>query len=286
MTEGPYADFVVERRSAGTHPIMMFRCSQPGGDFSDPSQPDVVLYQMLRSEAYTSRDFGAGHFRHRYRKGDFDLVAPHVASKVVADGSHELIDFVLPIAGIRKATADIGPGLTGDFGRLHAQPFRSSFLDRLCQQLWVESAHDNPRGNLFADGALHCIIATLMDLQRDTRLTQERPKATLSDDQVEKIVEFISANLARNIRVADLARLADLSPFTFHRAFRSATGSTPYQFVLALRVRRAQELLRNSRASLAAIADMCGFSSQSHMSDAFNRMVGATPGRYRASFRT
>ena len=81
LSRGPYAQFVVEKRSVGQYPIRMFRTAQPAGDFSDPAQPDVVLYKILRSEARTVRDLGAGRVRHRFRRGDFDLQGPGVASK-------------------------------------------------------------------------------------------------------------------------------------------------------------------------------------------------------------
>ena len=149
LSRGPYAQFVAAKRSVGRRPIKMFRTVQPAGDFSDPAQPDIVLYKILRSEAHTVRDLGAGRLRCRFRRGDFDLQGPGVSNEIVAEGRHELIDFVLPFKAVREVLGDWRPGFDGDFGRLHAAPFRDAFLEQLCSKLWRESEAGNPNGDLF-----------------------------------------------------------------------------------------------------------------------------------------
>ncbi|WP_422394017.1 helix-turn-helix transcriptional regulator [Pontivivens ytuae] len=70
-------------------------------------------------------------------------------------------------------------------------------------------------------------------------------------------------------------------PEEFRRTFRSSTGYSPYAFVISRRLDRAQELLHEPERSIAEVAMMTGFSSQSHMTDTFRRVLDITPAEYR-----
>jgi len=63
-------------------------------------------------------------------------------------------------------------------------------------------------------------------------------------------------------------------------------GTTPHQHLLALRVTAAERMLLNPEMDLAEIAYAAGFSSQSHMTTAFGKLRGQTPGAYRSPFKT
>ena len=285
LSRGPYAQFVVEKRSVGQYPIRMFRTAQPAGDFSDPAQPDVVLYKILRSEARTVRDLGAGRVRHRFRRGDFDLQGPGVANEVVAEGRHEVIDFVLPLEAVRAVLGDRQPGCNGDFGRLHASPFRDAFLEQLCVKLWHESDAGNPNGDLFAEGAFISMVALLSNLCDQKSSTDCEARCLLSPRVLQAIEDFIEANLDKNLSNTDLAGLARLPPMRFARAFKADTNQTPHQYVLSRRIARAQQLLAAGDMPVIEIAYSCGFASQSHMTDVFRQKLGVTPGRYRKEMR-
>jgi len=97
------------------------------------------------------------------------------------------------------------------------------------------------------------------------------------------VIDFIMANLDARLTVEQMAALVELSPYHFMRQFKAATGLSPYQFLISRRVELAQHLLRKKRLiSLAEVAIHCGFSDQSQFSFHFKRMVGLTPGQFRA----
>jgi AraC family transcriptional regulator len=108
------------------------------------------------------------------------------------------------------------------------------------------------------------------------------PAKTLTPKVIDRLRDYIMQHLEQRILVADLAKLAGLSPNHFAASFMEQTGQSPHQFVLAQRVDRAAELLARSDLSLTLVAIDCGFSSQQHMSNAVRRFLGVTPGRYRA----
>jgi len=82
-----------------------------------------------------------------------------------------------------------------------------------------------------------------------------------------------------------LANVSGYSRVHFVRMFKAATGSSPHNYLLNLKLERARELLKNPSISLIDIALDCGFSSHSHMSRLFHKSVGVTPSAYRRSLR-
>ena len=87
-----------------------------------------------------------------------------------------------------------------------------------------------------------------------------------------------------NVSLSDLAGECHLSVSHFARAFRQSTGVSPHQWLLARRISKAKSLLQTSNLTLAEIATICGFSSQSHLNAAFKRDADMSPGRWRRLF--
>jgi transcriptional regulator GlxA family with amidase domain len=75
-----------------------------------------------------------------------------------------------------------------------------------------------------------------------------------------------------------------MSERTFSRRFREQTGSTPLQWLLRARVRRAQYLLENSDHTVERIAQQAGFGSPTAFRERFRRVVGTSPQAYRSAF--
>ncbi|GAA2781928.1 helix-turn-helix domain-containing protein [Saccharopolyspora taberi] len=88
------------------------------------------------------------------------------------------------------------------------------------------------------------------------------------------------------LTTADLARQARMSPRSLGRHFRTATGTSPLQWLLAQRIRRAQELLETSDDSVEQIARSCGLGTATTLRRHFNTAVGVPPDAYRRTFRS
>ncbi len=116
---------------------------------------------------------------------------------------------------------------------------------------------------------------------------KERSKqnATLTAAKIEKVDAYVRDNIDRNLCLQELAELCGLSAHYFARSFKSATGKTPYQFILDRRIALARKLLADTKTSIACVAYDVGFSSQSHMTDLFRKILGTTPGRYRSELK-
>jgi len=92
---------------------------------------------------------------------------------------------------------------------------------------------------------------------------------------------YIQSHLQSELRLYQIAHQLGLSPYYLAHAFKATTGLPPHQYVLHCRLQRAQQLLRETQISIAAIAYEVGFGNQSHMTTVFRRILKMTPGMYR-----
>ncbi len=112
-------------------------------------------------------------------------------------------------------------------------------------------------------------------------IRHEPPGSTAS---LAPLLDWISANAHRPLTVDELARQAATSPRTLARRFREQTGTTPLQWLITARVRRAQELLETTSLSIDRIAGAAGFGCAAALRGRFHRSVGVSPKAYRRSF--
>ena len=99
-----------------------------------------------------------------------------------------------------------------------------------------------------------------------------------------RIHDYIAAHLDQKLTNGVLAQIAGLSSAHFCAVFKQTEGMSPHRCVLQYRVWRTQQLLASTEMSLADIADVVGFSNQSHCIQSFRKIVGLTPGDYRCYF--
>ena len=101
--------------------------------------------------------------------------------------------------------------------------------------------------------------------------------APLNKDAIKRLEEFVVAHLAERLDVATLAKMTNRSQFHFSRTFTRLTGVSPYRHVVHLRLRRAVEMIRDGKFSLAQIAAKTGFADQSHLTRWVRRVHGVSP---------
>jgi AraC-like DNA-binding protein len=96
---------------------------------------------------------------------------------------------------------------------------------------------------------------------------------------VRRAREYLEAHQAGQVTLAEIANVADLSPFHLLRVFRAALGLPPHAYLTQMRVARAKTLL-SLGMPISQVAFEAGFVDQSHLSRHFKRFVGVTPGQY------
>nr|WP_243692119.1 AraC family transcriptional regulator [Caulobacter sp. BK020] len=103
--------------------------------------------------------------------------------------------------------------------------------------------------------------------------------------QINRAIRWLHANFAAPMQVETLARLAGMSPASFHRHFRAVTAMSPLQYQKQLRLQAARTLLLSQPGDVAGAGFTVGYDSASQFSREYARLFGAPPGRDAARLR-
>lgn len=138
---------------------------------------------------------------------------------------------------------------------------------------------------LYVDCLSRAVASQLVRNYSNARLRQAPnfSSGPIAGPIVNEAIAYMHDNIDRSISLDDIAEVVNRSPSHFARQFRNEMGLPPYQFLVNLRLDKAQALLRDTRLSIAEIAFECGFSHQEHLTRLFRRRFDTTPAAYRKS---
>jgi len=160
---------------------------------------------------------------------------------------------------------------------------RDRHIESLLLALRSDLEDGSPAGPLYGES-----IATALAVYLQKRYGVLAPKTAqyrggIPGVRLNRVLEFIQANLGEDLRLSALAQTAGMSAHYFSELFKQSTGLSPHQYVLQARIERAKEHLRDSRVSVVEASAITGFVDQSYFTKVFRRIVGVTPTEFRAS---
>jgi AraC-like DNA-binding protein len=161
---------------------------------------------------------------------------------------------------------------------------RYNLYDPLISQLVSTIANEMQGGyldHILADALNTALAVQIIRLCGDQPVISLEPANGLSRERLKRVYDYIEAHLDDRLSLADLARVACLSPYHFSRSFKQAIGVGPQRYVMHRRVERAKALMSRTDQPLAVIAREVGFADQSHLISVFRREMGITPGHFR-----
>ena len=165
---------------------------------------------------------------------------------------------------------------------------RFGIVDPLLEQLAIALAealrNGSVRDGLYVDTVAQMVAVHLARAHSvQSRPGPLPPTPMVSHQRMRHLIEYIEANLDQPLTLDTMAAQVGISPLYLARAFKAAIGQSPHQYVLARRIERAKELLRNTEMPIIDVALSVGFSSQSHLSHWMLRHTGVSPAVYRRS---
>jgi AraC-like DNA-binding protein len=135
----------------------------------------------------------------------------------------------------------------------------------------------NGAAMLECESRLLCTLTGLIKRHADIYDNTQKPRAEKT--AIQRAKNYIVEYFKNGVSLGELAEYVGLSPYYLLRSFKAEVGMPPYAYLESVRVGRAQELIKSGR-QLAEVAAETGFSSQSHMTNRFKKIIGATPGQY------
>lgn len=161
--------------------------------------------------------------------------------------------------------------------------FYDPLIERIAAEIIGELLRETSCGDLLVETLADALALRLLNNYSSLSVDPfrgARGSNGLDERRLQRAMDYIHANLTKEITVENLAAAASLSRFHFSRMFKAATGQSPRRFIGRLRLDLSRSLLMQGR-SIADVAHDCGFSSESNFVRSFRRVTGVTPGRYR-----
>ena len=162
----------------------------------------------------------------------------------------------------------------------HVAEDEFQFLEILTLSLVREHDEYLPGTSFISLGIFMTLIGKLSRLY-----SLEQHSSTFNYDPISKIIAYINKNYHNNISIASLCKLGSMSKSSLMRNFKNATGISPLQYLLRLRLNEAALLLCSTEKSLCEIAATVGFSDINYCGRQFKRILGLSPVLYRKKYR-
>jgi AraC family transcriptional regulator len=160
--------------------------------------------------------------------------------------------------------------------------FEHDGLVRNLAELCREASSRDDFFDLMAEGWAIQALAHISRVSEKCRAApRSRTRGGLPGNSLRRIDDFVRANLGENISLDDLSAIGGLSKRHFVRAFQESIGTSPYNYVLMLRIEEAKQRLSRTAASITEIALATGFGQAQHFSTSFRKATGETPSSFR-----
>ncbi len=173
----------------------------------------------------------------------------------------------------------IEPVLRGNdrpLARLRIKGMMLRRVGEILEQMEAEDIVKSP-GWVFASTALFMLLVTCL-VREYSRIGEPSTRNLLG---IGEVVAHLEENCDHSFTLSQLARMARMSTRGFTRAFREAMGTSPIDYILRLRIRRAAVLLENGACSVGEVAERTGFHDGNYFSRKFREIIGETPSAWR-----
>jgi AraC family transcriptional regulator len=237
-----------------------------------------VSMQIGRPLLVTSRCDGQ-ILRRLQVPGDVKIVPPGVARVWETESATVKLSMYLSPALMLSAAQELGinPDRVAVAPQLHVRDPR---IEHIGWAVKAELETSEPFGRLYGESlglalASHLLRAYARGCApvRETRLSRRR---------MSRVLDYAHTNLANDLSLDELAKIAGVSPSHLKTLFKQTVGMPVHQYVIRRRVEYATELLQRGDAPLADVALQAGFANQSHMARCMKRLTGVTPAEIRA----
>ena len=253
----------------------------PGeGDFHAQAFHTLFVNLTSRPLHYLQTQDGKTHTG-LYRHGDMLITPANTPLFVRWEGQENCLQIQLPESFLKRV-AEETLGKNGD--RLTVVPTfqsRQPQLEAIANLLMAEKQQRQAGGELYLDSLANVLAVQMLRSYGTTSAQVPTYEGGLPPYQLNRVLDYIDAGLAENLKLSDLAGLLNMSPFHFGRMFKQSMGISPHQYVIQQRLERAKHLLKHSDRTIIDIALACGFNSHSHLSKQFRKVVGVAPRAFR-----
>jgi AraC family transcriptional regulator len=266
---------IADCRDIGRLHATLISVRQGAGDWSDPALPELNLIRIVKCACVATVDIGNGRKRWKFSPDNLILVPPQTSAEILVEQSHEVLGFAIPYQALRALCGDEASlPSDGDFGRVTGNLFVSREIVGIQERLLNFARNESPWSLLYADALILQYCGALLRLKERK---ENHKRGGLSPAQLRRSIEYLKANLAREVSLIELAAIARLSTFHFARSFKASTGLPPFAYQRRLRALEAQRLLAHTDLGVRAVAHAVGYATPQAFSRMFRAETGVAP---------
>ncbi len=252
----------------------LFRLNRPSGSVPVHGKDGLTLVVRINLMA-RSTTIDRTHLKQCLAPDYFVVVAPGSTTTLAAHNAQTLLRLEIAPGHVEASQIQAGA-----LKRLHGRVYANAFISGLVEQLagMKEAAQARLSASL-----IETLLLSLSALADGPGV--DTAQGGLTARQLAILRDHVESRLGEALRNTDLARLVDLSPFHFVRAFKRSMGATPAAWIKLRRMTVAQKLLADQDRSITDIAAALGYDSPSRFSSAFRAATGVSPSKFRRNAR-
>ena len=252
--------------------INMYHCESPASNIF-PGHPysKIIFIQKGDGQFYFGNQFLP------VQENDLLLVNPD-KQKFSVDVQTPPLDFI--ILGIENLL------FTNSTGEAISPFTRLSLSSDICLNLIHMLIHEvTNRSEYYEEACRHYLNLILIEIQRNTPINYDYPSKEKNNRDCTFVKEYLDDHFTENITLDLLSKESKMNKYYLVHSFTKHFGCSPISYLNEKRIEESKNLLETTNHSIASIASMIGFSSQSYFSQSFKKNTFMTPNEYRRSAR-
>lgn len=257
------------------------------GWVNDPIHDEVapmehhVIAPTLRGDGWSEVRFGSKSISSPSVTGGITVAPRGFGGRFDCDGRPVASNIFLSRDRLQRSADALG--ISGPPELVPRLNIEDPKLFTILSLIGAESEGSGPHARLFLERLLDLLCLQLLRAHSAFPIHTLGRTVGLRPPQVRLVTDYMRAHLDEGISLQQLADLLRLSRFHFCTAFRVATGFTPHQWLVRLRMARARELLEDGRLTITDVALAVGYQTPSSFAQAFRTAFGTTPTEFRSS---
>lgn len=245
----------------------------------------LIVWVLSGNATIEEREAGQDWLASEVTKDDFFLTTSAVPYEmrwqVTSTEPFVVMHIYLGLQLLERAIQEIHQAVTGSIRLREVSGGRDDVLSMLLEQFRAELITRGETSTFWMQGIAQCIAVHLARHYLDAEAEDIVQRNALPAFKLKRVVSFMETSLGEAFRLVDLAHEAGMSEYHFSRLFKRATGHSPSQYFIKLRMTKAKQLLLETDRSIIDVGLEVGYSSASHFSQVFKREVGVSPSHYR-----
>jgi AraC-like DNA-binding protein len=247
-----------------------YETCEPGHSYGPVLRSGYLIHYVLGGKGY----YRVNNTMYRLEEGDAFLICPDELIYYEADKKKPWTYTWIGFQGVK---------IRGYLERtsLPATPvFHYGHDDRirLCHEKMFEANQLSGNRDLIMNSILYEYLFLL---------ARKFPREQISPGEkqsiyVEEALRYLESRYGQELSIKALADELGLDRSHLHRVFKAATGVSPQEYLLDLRIRKASELLKRTDLPVSVIALSVGYEDTLYFSRLFKKKKGQSPTRYRA----